>query len=137
MSVITTAPATVGRKVRNVLTYKQGFQLGRWIVKHLDFCVSKGMTAVECTAKASNELGFPLTVANLKHVVLGLERTWKFRDPAAKMVTLKDLQDGQRAIARSLADLYGRLGSLEDCNALVLRIAGVPVPDTEDTEGGD
>ena len=129
-----TATPTVGRKVRNVLTYKEGFQLGRWIVKHLDFCVSKGMTAGETTAKASNELGFPMTTANLRHVVQGLERTWKFRDPAAKATTLKDLAAGQRAIARSLADLYGRLGSLEDCNGVVLRIAGIP---PTDTEGGD
>ncbi len=113
----------------NVLKFNQKYALAKWLNKHIDWCVSKGLTATEVARKAGSELGHPITSANLKNLwVTQMKKAWPFKREATMgngVLTKAGLRAENRAIARALADLYGRLGSIQDCDPEVRRIAGI------------
>ena len=116
-------------KARNMLSFPQKYELAKWMNKHLDWCASKGMTVEETASKASNELGFPITPANLRGLwVREMAKTWPFKHGGSRgdgRPSVSSLKAENRAIAKALVDLYGRLGSMQDCNPEVRHIAGV------------
>lgn len=124
-------------KNRNMLTFREKFAASKWMNKHLAWCHSKGLTGVSMAEKAANELGFPVTVSNLRGLwVRDLENTWPFtRDVPSGRTTLSAVQFNCQLLAKALCELYGRLGSLEDLDPDVRHLAEHILPVA--IEGGD
>ena len=117
---------------RNCLTFMEKHTLLKWMTKHLDFCKSKGMTGAETVAKAAKEMDFPVTVLNAKNLwVKEAGRTWPFAfdRPGIATSTLKALTSGQQILAKALADLHQKLGSIEDLDPEVRLMAGLSSDD--------
>ncbi len=137
MTVIATPTAVVKTKTnRNCLSFQQKFSAAKWMNKHLAWCHSKGLTGVSMAEKAANELGYPVTVANLRGLwTRDMEKTWPFsHDRSTSGVSNSSLQAHIKLIAKAMCELYGRLGSLEDLDPDVRHLADHATVTTEGDE---
>lgn len=118
---------------RNMLTFQQKFSAAKWMNKHLTWCYSKHLTGVDMAKKAACELGFPITVANLRGLwTRDMEKVWPFsHDRSTSGVSNSSLRAQVQLIAKAMCDLYGRLGSLEDLDPDVRHLAEHAATTTE------
>ncbi len=117
---------------RNCLTFMEKHQLLKWLSKHIDHCKGKGMTGAETVARAAKELDYPITVMNAKNLwTKEAGRTWPFAfdRPGVATSTVKALTSGQQILAKALADLHQKLGSIEDLDPEVRLMAGLSSDD--------